>query len=66
MNEKSYMLHLQLHDSGYNHGKALDALAKCPAPDGIDKKWSEEETVIVTHIELPVWSTMWLFFRNVL
>jgi hypothetical protein len=48
MNKKGYMLHLQLHDSGYNHGKALDALAKCPAPDGIDKKWSEEETVIVT------------------
>ncbi|XP_059486637.1 arginine-glutamic acid dipeptide repeats protein-like isoform X2 [Neocloeon triangulifer] len=36
--------HSVLHDSGYNHGKALDALAKCPAPDGIDKKWSEEET----------------------
>jgi arginine-glutamic acid dipeptide repeats protein len=48
MNKKGYMLHLQLHDSGYNHGKALDALAKCPAPDGIDKKWSEEETVMLT------------------
>lgn len=34
----------QLHDSGYNPGKALQALVKCPVPKGIDKKWSEEET----------------------
>lgn len=35
---------LQLHDSGYDPGKALQALVKCPVPKGIDKKWSEEET----------------------
>lgn len=34
----------QLHDSGYDPGKALQALVKCPVPKGIDKKWSEEET----------------------
>lgn len=34
-----------LHDSGYDPGKALQALVKCPAPRGIDKKWCEEETV---------------------
>ncbi|XP_060865602.1 LOW QUALITY PROTEIN: arginine-glutamic acid dipeptide repeats protein-like [Metopolophium dirhodum] len=33
-----------LHDSGYDPGKALQALVKCPMPKGIDKKWSEEET----------------------
>jgi arginine-glutamic acid dipeptide repeat-containing protein len=33
-----------LHDSGYDPGKALQALVKCPVPKGIDKKWSEEET----------------------
>lgn len=37
-------LFLQLHDSGYDPGKALQALVKCPVPKGIDKKWSEEET----------------------
>jgi arginine-glutamic acid dipeptide repeat-containing protein len=36
---------LQLHDSGYDPGKALQALVKCPVPKGIDKKWTEEETV---------------------
>lgn len=66
MNEKSYMLHLQLHDSGYNHGKALDALAKCPAPDGIDKKWSEEETVIFILTSLQFSLQCGAFFRNVL
>jgi arginine-glutamic acid dipeptide repeat-containing protein len=35
----------QLHDSGYDPGKALQALVKCPVPKGIDKKWTEEETV---------------------
>lgn len=34
-----------LHDSGYDPSRALQALVKCPAPKGIDKKWSEEETV---------------------
>lgn len=34
----------QLHDSGYDPGKALQALVKCPVPKGIDKKWSEDET----------------------
>lgn len=34
----------QLHDSGYDPGRALQALVKCPVPKGIDKKWSEEET----------------------
>lgn len=33
-----------LHDSGYDPGRALQALVKCPVPKGIDKKWSEEET----------------------
>ncbi|KAG8225081.1 hypothetical protein J437_LFUL000060, partial [Ladona fulva] len=33
-----------LHDSGYDPGKALQALVKCPVPKGIEKKWSEEET----------------------
>ncbi|KAG8331969.1 hypothetical protein J6590_031214 [Homalodisca vitripennis] len=33
-----------LHDSGYDPGKALQALVKCPVPKGIDKKWCEEET----------------------
>ena len=36
---------LQLHNSGYDLGKALQTLAKCPVPKGIDKKWTEEETV---------------------
>lgn len=38
----------QLHDSGYDPGKALQALVKCPVPKGIDKKWCEEETVSIT------------------
>lgn len=33
-----------LHDSGYDPGKALQALVKCPVPKGIDKKWTEDET----------------------
>ncbi|XP_039286365.1 arginine-glutamic acid dipeptide repeats protein isoform X2 [Nilaparvata lugens] len=33
-----------LHDSGYDPGKALQALVKCPVPKGIEKKWCEEET----------------------
>ncbi|XP_029176264.1 arginine-glutamic acid dipeptide repeats protein isoform X4 [Nylanderia fulva] len=33
-----------LHDIGYDPTNALQALVKCPAPKGIDKKWSEEET----------------------
>ncbi|XP_053688988.1 arginine-glutamic acid dipeptide repeats protein isoform X3 [Sabethes cyaneus] len=33
-----------LHDSGYDAGKALEALLKCPVTKGIDKKWTEEET----------------------
>lgn len=37
-----------LHDSGYDPGRALQALVKCPVPKGIDKKWSEEETVSST------------------
>lgn len=36
-----------LHDSGYDPGRALQALVKCPVPKGIDKKWSEEETVSI-------------------
>jgi len=35
---------LQLHDSGYDPGKALQALVKCPVSKGIDKKWTEDET----------------------
>lgn len=35
---------LQLHDSGYDPGKALQTLVKCPVPKGIDKKWTEDET----------------------
>lgn len=34
----------QLHDSGYDPGKALQALVKCPVSKGIDKKWTEDET----------------------
>ncbi|KAL1139834.1 hypothetical protein AAG570_006811 [Ranatra chinensis] len=33
-----------LHDSGYDPGKALQALVKCPVPKGIEKKWCEDET----------------------
>ncbi|KAL5291548.1 Gug family protein [Megaselia abdita] len=33
-----------LHDSGYDPGKALQALVKCPVAKGIDKKWTEDET----------------------
>lgn len=33
-----------LHDSGYDPGRALQALVKCPVPKGIEKKWSEDET----------------------
>lgn len=33
------------HDSGYDPEKALQALVKCPVPKGIEKKWTEEETV---------------------
>ena len=36
---------LQLHSSDYDHGKALQSLVKCPVPDGIEKKWAEEDTV---------------------
>lgn len=39
-----------LHDSGYDPGRALQALVKCPVPKGIDKKWSEEETVSMMFI----------------
>jgi hypothetical protein len=31
-------------------GKALQTLAKCPVPKGIDKKWSEDETVSFTRL----------------
>lgn len=34
-----------LHDSGYDAGRALQALYKCVVPKS-DKKWSDEETVI--------------------
>uniref|UniRef100_A0A1B0A750 Arginine-glutamic acid dipeptide repeats protein n=1 Tax=Glossina pallidipes TaxID=7398 RepID=A0A1B0A750_GLOPL len=33
-----------LHDSGYDPGKALQTLVKCPVSKGIDKKWTEDET----------------------
>ncbi|RXG60498.1 Arginine-glutamic acid dipeptide repeats protein [Armadillidium vulgare] len=33
-----------LHNSNYDHGKALQTLVKCPVPDGIEKKWAEEDT----------------------
>uniref|UniRef100_A0A8D8ZNA4 Arginine-glutamic acid dipeptide repeats protein n=1 Tax=Cacopsylla melanoneura TaxID=428564 RepID=A0A8D8ZNA4_9HEMI len=33
-----------LHECGYDPGKALQALVKCPVPKGIEKKWCEEET----------------------
>lgn len=33
-----------MHDSGYDPGKALQTLVKCPVPKGIDKKWTEDET----------------------
>lgn len=35
----------QLHDNGYDPGKALQALVKQPVPKGIYKKWGEDETV---------------------
>ncbi|KAK0070861.1 hypothetical protein PV326_001994, partial [Microctonus aethiopoides] len=41
-----------LHDSGYDPGRALQALVKCPVPKGIDKKWSEEETAIVSKYDV--------------
>jgi len=34
-----------LHSSGYDPGRALQALVKCPIPKSVDKKWSEDETV---------------------
>ena len=34
-----------LHNSGYDPGRALQALVKCPIPKSVDKKWSEDETV---------------------
>lgn len=40
----SICFRVKLHDSGYDPGRALQALVKCPVPKGIDKKWSEEET----------------------
>ncbi|XP_011049609.1 PREDICTED: arginine-glutamic acid dipeptide repeats protein isoform X4 [Acromyrmex echinatior] len=33
-----------LHNSGYDPGRALQALVKCPIPKSVDKKWSEDET----------------------
>lgn len=39
-----FFILFQLHDSGYDPGKALQALVKCPVPKGIDKKWTEDET----------------------
>lgn len=33
-----------LHECGYDPGKALQALVKCPVPKGVEKKWCEEET----------------------
>lgn len=44
------MVFFQLHDSGYDPGKALQALVKCPVPKGVDKKWTEEETVSISII----------------
>lgn len=32
-----------MHNSGYDLGKALQAIIKCPIPDGIQKKWSQDE-----------------------
>ncbi|GAB6028239.1 hypothetical protein CHUAL_002427 [Chamberlinius hualienensis] len=32
-----------LHNSGYDTGKALQALVKNPVPRGIEKKWTEDE-----------------------
>lgn len=37
-----------LHHSGYDPGRALQALVKCPIPKSVDKKWSEDETVRAT------------------
>jgi hypothetical protein len=39
---------LQLHNNCYDTGKALQALVRYPVPRGIDKKWTEEETVSFT------------------
>lgn len=33
-----------LHTSGYNQGKALQTLVKCPVPAGYYQKWNEDET----------------------
>jgi len=53
----------QLHDSGYDPGKALQALVKCPVPKGIEKKWTEEETVRIICISRAnfgcVFSSQW-------
>jgi len=40
-----------LHSSGYDPGRALQALVKCPIPKSVDKKWSEDETVRATFID---------------
>ena len=38
---------LQLHQNNYDAAKALQALVKRPYPKELDKKWSDDEMVIV-------------------
>ena len=39
-----------LHTSGYDAGKALQALYKCAVPKTGEKKWSEEDTVFTLSV----------------
>lgn len=42
---QSFQFPLQLHESSYDAGKALQRLVKKPVPKLIEKCWSEDEVV---------------------
>ena len=46
------VLILQLHNSDYDHDKALEVLVKCPIPPRVDKKWTEDENVSIMSSQL--------------
>lgn len=47
----------QLHESGYDAGKALQRLVKKPVPKLIEKGWTEEEVVSMNQCRPGFWVT---------
>lgn len=45
LTEAQFFFFLQLHESSYDAGKALQRLVKKPVPKLIEKCWSEDEVV---------------------